>query len=100
MRSRGVGDFCNAANRPFPQGRASGRRFLFGIADIEHQHIRECQAAEIAETKTRGVHRGRKSSTTKAKPKRAQKLEQQGLKITEIAAALDVTPLMVSNNLR
>lgn len=40
------------------------------------------------------------SGTTKAKPKRAIELKEQGLKIQEIAAALNVTLRTVSNYLK
>ncbi len=64
---------------------------LFGIADIEHEHIRERQAAGIAEAKKRGVYKGRKAGTTKGDPARAHELRSQGLKVKEIASALGVS---------
>ena len=73
---------------------------LFGIAEIEHQHIRERQAAGIALAKKRGVYTGRKMGTTKAKPTRAKELRAQGLKINEIAAALGVSGRTVGNYLK
>lgn len=73
---------------------------LFGIAEIEHQHIRERQAAGIAIAKKKGVYTGRKSGTTKAKPERAKALRVRGLKNTEIAEALGVTPRTVANYLK
>jgi len=45
---------------------------LFGIAQIEHQHIRERQAAGIALAKEKGVYTGRKPGATKARPERAR----------------------------
>jgi len=54
---------------------------LFGIADIERQHIKERQAAGIKAAKHKGVYTGRKAGTTKGKPERAKQLKAQGLKI-------------------
>lgn len=73
---------------------------LFGIAEIEKQHISERQAAGIAVAKKNGVYQGRKAGTTKAKPQRARELKKQGLKVREIAQVLSVTPRTVSNYLR
>lgn len=64
---------------------------LFGIAEIELQNSKEWQAAGIAVAKSKGVYKGRKKGTTKAKPERARKLKAQGLKTDEIASALGVT---------
>jgi DNA invertase Pin-like site-specific DNA recombinase len=64
---------------------------LFGIAEIEHQHIKERQAAGIAVAKKRGIYTGRKQGTTKAKPERARVLHAKGLKPQEIARALSVS---------
>jgi DNA invertase Pin-like site-specific DNA recombinase len=63
---------------------------LFGIAEIELQHVKERQAIGIALAKKDGVYTGRKPGTTKAKPSRALTLKKQGLTIVEIAQALDV----------
>jgi DNA invertase Pin-like site-specific DNA recombinase len=68
---------------------------LFGIAEIEREHLRERQAAGIAVAKERGVYRGRKRGSSKAIPKRAWELRRQGLNKTEIARALGVTPQTV-----
>ncbi len=72
---------------------------LFGIAEIEKQHISERQTAGIALAKKKGIYKGRKSGTTKAKPERAKQLKKQGLQNHEIATALNVTPRTVSNYL-
>ncbi len=73
---------------------------LFGIAEMEHQHIRERQEAGIALAKEKGVYQGRKPGTQKASPERANQLKAQGLKNTEIAKALGVSARTVSNYLR
>lgn len=73
---------------------------LFGIAQIEHQHIKERQAAGIAVAKEKGIYIGRKAGTTKAKPERAKELKAQGLKNKEIAQALNVTIRTVGNYLK
>ena len=73
---------------------------LFGIAEIELQHIRERQAAGIAAAKARGIYTGRKRGTTKAKPQRAKILRNQGLKIDEIAAALNTSSRTVQRYLQ
>src|ERR1035438_1669689 len=46
-----------------------------------------------------GVYTGRKSGTTKAAPSRARVLKKQGLKVSEIAAALGVKQRSVYNYL-
>lgn len=63
---------------------------LFGIAEIELQHVKERQAVGIALAKRRGIYTGRKTGTTKAKPSRARTLKKQGLTVVEIAKALGV----------
>jgi len=73
---------------------------LFGIAEIEREHIRERQAAGIAAAKGKGVYKGRQKGTTKATPERARALREQGLKNGEIASALNVTERTVRNYLR
>ncbi len=73
---------------------------LFGIAEIELQHSKERQAIGIALARKRGVYKGRQEGTTKATPKRAQELRQQGLTIPEIANALDVSQRTVFNYLK
>lgn len=72
---------------------------LFGIAQIEHQHIRERQAIGIAAAKKKGVYAGRKAGTTKAQPARARALRKQGLTVPEIATALGVKQRTVFNYL-
>jgi DNA invertase Pin-like site-specific DNA recombinase len=64
---------------------------LFGLAEMEYQHIKERQAAGIALAKANGRYQGRKPGTTKAKPERARALHAKGLKPQEIANALNVS---------
>ena len=73
---------------------------LFGIAEIEHQHIKERQTAGIAVAKGKGIYTGRKAGTTKAKPERAKALKNQGLTHSEIAQALNITIRTVGNYLK
>jgi DNA invertase Pin-like site-specific DNA recombinase len=68
---------------------------LFGLAEIESEYRRERQAAGISVARRRGVYRGRKKGTTKAKPARARQLRDQGLSVREIANALAVSPRTV-----
>jgi len=74
---------------------------LFGIAEIEREHIRERQTAGIAAAKQRGVYTGRKKGATKAPtgPEQAPALRARGLKNREIAAILKVTERTVGNYL-
>ncbi|MGH7238611.1 MAG: recombinase family protein [Candidatus Saccharimonadales bacterium] len=73
---------------------------LFGVAEIELQHAKERQSIGIALARKRGVYTGRQAGTTKATPKRAQALKQQGLTIPEISNALGVSQRTVFNYLR
>lgn len=73
---------------------------LFGIAEIELEHARERQAAGIAQAKKRGAYRGRKKGTTIGKPDRAQELKGRGLKVREIAAAMNVSERTASRYLK
>lgn len=73
---------------------------LFGIAQMELQHMRERQAIGIALAKKRGVYTGRQAHTTKANPKRAHQLRRQGLTVPEIANALNVSQRTVFYYLR
>jgi DNA invertase Pin-like site-specific DNA recombinase len=72
---------------------------LFGIAEIELQHVKERQSVGIALARKRGVYNGRQSGTTKAAPSRARALKKQGLTIVEIATALGVKERTVYNYL-
>jgi DNA invertase Pin-like site-specific DNA recombinase len=73
---------------------------LFGIAEIQRTQIRERQAAGIALAKERGSYTGRKKGTTKAKPKRARDLCEQGLTQREIAAAMNMSERTVRSYLK
>lgn len=73
---------------------------LFGIAEQEHRHIRERQAAGIAAAKKRDIYKGRSKGTTKASPERARQLRKQGLTIKEIAKSLSVSESTVWNYLK
>lgn len=72
---------------------------MFGLAEIELENIRERQAAGIAVAKRKGIYKGRKPGTTKADPKRVLELKARGLKTSEIAQALGVSPRSVRNYL-
>ena len=73
---------------------------LFGIAEIEKDHIRERQAAGIALAKKKGKFTERKKGTTKKRPKRAKDLRKQGLKIPEISNVMNVSVATVNRYLR
>jgi DNA invertase Pin-like site-specific DNA recombinase len=73
---------------------------LFAVAEIELEHVRERQAAEVALAKRRGVYKGRKSGTTKGDPQRARELRQRGMKLPEIAQAQGVDKRTVSRYLK
>lgn len=64
---------------------------LFGMAEMELQHIKERQAAGIAVAKGKGTYQGRKKGTPKANPQRAKVLQTKGLHPQEIAQALNVS---------
>jgi DNA invertase Pin-like site-specific DNA recombinase len=64
---------------------------LFGLAQLEQEYRHERQAAGIAVARQKGLYRGRRKGTTKARPARADTLRRRGLTVSEIAAALDVS---------
>lgn len=64
---------------------------MLGLAEIELEYRRERQAAGINVAKKKGVYKGRKAGTTKAKPDRARELREKGLTAPEIATALGVS---------
>jgi DNA invertase Pin-like site-specific DNA recombinase len=73
---------------------------LFAIAEIELQHVKERQAVGISLAKQRGVYKGRKRGTTKAKPQRARELRKKGMTLSEIAQALNVDRRTVTRYLK
>jgi len=73
---------------------------LFAIAEIELQHTRERQAAGITVAKVKGIYTGRAKGATKAKPRRAKELREQGLTAPEIAQILNVSERTVWRYLR
>ena len=64
---------------------------LLGVAEMEQETRRERQSAGIAVAKDRGVYKGRKAGTTKAKPARAVELRANGLTYPEIGQAMGVS---------
>lgn len=63
---------------------------MLGLAEIELEYRQERQIAGIAVAKKRGVYRGRKKGSTKAKPKRACELRGRGLTVPEIAHVMGI----------
>ena len=72
---------------------------LFAVAEMEQETRRERQAAGIAAAKEQGVYKGRKPGSTKANPERARELRRKGLKLAEIAAALETSTRTVKRYL-
>ncbi|MEL0095664.1 MAG: helix-turn-helix domain-containing protein [Planctomycetaceae bacterium] len=64
---------------------------LFRLGRDEGEARKERQRAGIEAAKAKGVYIGRQPGTTKAKPKRAIQLRDQGLTAKEIAQALGVS---------
>lgn len=73
---------------------------LLGVAEMEQETRRERQAVGIEAAKKRGVYKGRKAQTFKARPERARTLREQGLKDPEIAKALGISRRTVQRYLR
>jgi DNA invertase Pin-like site-specific DNA recombinase len=73
---------------------------LFAVAEIELEHVRERQAAGIALAKRRGLYKGRKRGTFKARPERARELRKKGMTLSEIAQALNVDRRTVARYLK
>jgi DNA invertase Pin-like site-specific DNA recombinase len=73
---------------------------LLGVAEMEQELRKERQAAGIAEARKKGIYKGRKPGTLKAKPERAVELRKQGLATAEIAASLRVSVNTIFRYLR
>jgi DNA invertase Pin-like site-specific DNA recombinase len=73
---------------------------LLGVAEMEQETRRERQRAGIDVAKTNGKYRGRRNSTTKAKPHRAAELRAKGLTNAEVATALGVSHRSVQRYLK
>ena len=73
---------------------------LFGIGQIEREYTLERQAIGISAARAKGIYTGRTAGTTKRNPARARQLKAQGLKHSEIAAALGVSLRTVANYLK
>lgn len=64
---------------------------LLGLAEIELEFRKERQMAGIEVAKKRGVYKGRKPGTKKARPNRVKELRDRGLTILEISTALGLS---------
>ncbi len=73
---------------------------LLGLAEIEHSYIKERQRAGIEQAKKRGAYLGRQRGSVVSSPDRAKALRKQGLKISEIGKALEVSEATIFRYLR
>ena len=64
---------------------------MLGLAEIELEYRAERQAAGIRDARRKGVYKGRRAGTTKARPGRARELRGKGLTAPEIAEAMGVS---------
>ena len=73
---------------------------LLGLAEIEHSYIKERQRAGIEQAKKRGIYTGRRKGSVVSSPERVRALRKQGLKISEISSAQEVSQATVFRYLR
>lgn len=73
---------------------------LLGLAEIELEFRKERQMAGIEVAKKKGVYKGRKPGTKKAKPNRVKELRDKGLTILEISTALGLSERSVFRYLK
>ena len=73
---------------------------LFAVAEMENETRRERQAIGIENAKSKGVYKGRKKGSTKAKPDQALKLRSEGKKLAEIAAIMQTSLSTVQRYLK
>jgi DNA invertase Pin-like site-specific DNA recombinase len=75
---------------------------FLAFAEMDDEVRKETQAEGIAEAKKRGVYKGRKVGTTKAKagPRRARELRGKGLSVEEVGRSLGVSRNTVFRYLR
>jgi DNA invertase Pin-like site-specific DNA recombinase len=73
---------------------------LLGLAEIELEFRKERQMAGIEVAKKKGVYKGRKPGTKKAKPNRVKELREKGLTILEISTALGLSERSVFRYLK
>ncbi len=64
---------------------------LLGLAEIENEFRKECQAAGIEQAKKKGKYKGRANGTLKGNPARVVELRDKGLTAPEISTALGVS---------
>lgn len=73
---------------------------MFAVAEMEQQLRKDRQADGIEVAKAEGKYKGRKAGTFKADRNRVKELQQQGIKVKEIAAMLGVTPMTIYRYLK
>ena len=73
---------------------------LFGVAQMEREHMLERQAVGIKRARAEGKYQGRRPGTTKARPERARALISKGLTVEETSRTLGVTQMTVYRYLR
>ena len=73
---------------------------MLGLAEIELEYRQERQTAGIEVAKRKGIYKGRKCGTTKAKPDRAKELASKGLRASEVATALGTSTRTIERYLK